>query len=47
MDSSFKEPQEIPPEDKVTLSPLDKYQIYGKFPLKMVIHALLIVFMTI
>ena len=35
------------PEKKVTLSQLDKYQIYGKFPLKMVIHALLIVFMTI
>ena len=47
MDSSFKEPQEIPPEDKVTLSPLDKYRIYGKFPLNMVIHALLIVFTTI
>ena len=47
MDSSFKEPQEIPPEDKVTLSPLDKYRIYGKFPLNMVIHTLLIVFTTI
>ena len=47
MDSSLKEPQEIPPEDKVTLSPLDKYRIYGKFPLNMIVHILLIVFTTI
>ena len=47
MDSFLQEPQEIPPEDKVTLSPLDKYRIYGKFPLNMIVHILLIVFTTI
>ena len=43
----MKEPQEIPPEDKIALSPLDKYRIYGKFHLNMIIHILLIVFTTI
>ena len=33
MDYSINKPVEIPPEDKVALSPLDKYRIYGKFPL--------------
>ena len=40
-------PTEIPPEDKITLSPLDKYRIYRKFPLHMIIHILLAVFNTI
>ena len=40
-------PTEIPPEDKITLSPLDKYRIYGKFPLDLIIHVLLVVFTTI
>ena len=39
--------QEIPPEDKIALSPLDKYRIYGKFPLNMIVHILLVVFTTI
>ena len=47
MDSSNKDTQDIPPEDKISLSPLDKYRIYGKFPLNMIIHILLIVFTTI
>ena len=40
-------PTEIPPEDKITLRPLDKYRIYRKFPLHMIIHILLAVFNTI
>ena len=40
-------PTEIPPEDKITLSPLDKYRIYGKFPFHMIIHIILLVFNTI
>ena len=40
-------PTEIPPEDKITLSPLDKYRIYNKFPFHMVIHIILFVFNTI
>ena len=47
MDYSLKKAEEIPPEDKVTLSPLDKYRIYGKFPLNIIIHILLVVFTTI
>ena len=47
MDYSAKAPKDIPPEDKVTLSPLDKYRIYGKLPLNMIIHILLVVFTTI
>ena len=47
MDSSNKDTQDIPPEDKISLSPLDKYRIYGKFPLNMIVHILLIVFTTI
>ena len=42
-----KDHQEIPPEDKVSLSPLDKYRIYGKFPLNIIIHVLLVVFTSI
>ena len=47
MNYSSKDLQDIPPEDKVTLSPLDKYRIYGKFPLNIIIHILLVVFTTI
>lgn len=47
MNYSIKDHQEIPPEDKVILSPLDKYRIYGKFPLNIIIHALLVVFTSI
>ena len=47
MNSFSKEIQEIPPEDKIHLSPLDKYRIYGKFPLDMIVHVLLVVFTTI
>ena len=39
--------KEIPPEDKITLSPLEQYAIYGKFPFFMVIHILLLVFNTL
>ena len=39
--------KEIPPEDKIVLSPLDQYVIYGKFPYFMVIHLLLLVFNTL
>ena len=35
---SSKQASEIPPEDKISLSPLDKYRIYGKFPYHMIIH---------
>ena len=38
---------EIPPEDKITLSPLDQYRIYGKFPYHMIIHIILLVFNTL
>ena len=44
---STKIPTEIPPEDKIILSPLDKYRIYGKFPYHMIIHLSLLVFNTI
>ena len=47
MDYLPKDLQDIPPEDKVTLSPLDKYRIYGKFPLNIIIHILLVVFTSI
>ena len=47
MDYLPKDPQDIPPEDKVALSPLDKYRIYGKFPLNIIIHILLVVFTSI
>ena len=47
MDYLPKDPQDIPPEDKITLSPLDKYRIYGKFPLNIIIHILLVVFTSI
>ena len=39
--------KEIPPEDKIVLSPLDQYVIYGKFPYFMVIHIVLLVFNTL
>ena len=39
--------KEIPPEDKIALSPLDQYIIYGKFPYFMVIHIVLLVFNTL
>ena len=44
---SMKNKIEIPPEDKILLSPLDKYRIYGKFPFHMIIHIILLVFNTI
>ena len=45
---SYQKPkQEIPPEDIIALSPLDKYRIYGKFPLNMIVHILLAVFTSI
>ena len=44
---SSRIPTEIPPEDKISLSPLDKYRIYGKFPYHMIIHILLLVFNTL
>ena len=44
---SSKIPAEIPPEDKITLSPLDKYRIYGRFPYHMVIHIMLLIFNSI
>ena len=44
---SLRIPTEIPPEDKITLSPLDKYRIYGKFPFHMVIHIMLLIFNTL
>ena len=44
---SSKQASEIPPEDKISLSPLDKYRIYGKFPYHMIIHILLLVFNSI
>ena len=40
-------PTEIPPEDKITLSPLDQYRIYGKFPYHMVIYIILLIFNTL
>ena len=39
--------KEIPPEDKITLSPIEQYVIYGKFPYFMIIHILLLVFNTL
>ena len=44
---SSRIPAEIPPVDKITLSPLDKYRIYGKFPYHMIIHILLLIFNSI
>ena len=41
---SSRIPAEIPPEDNITLSPLDKYRIYGKFPYHMIIHIMLLIF---
>ena len=38
---------EIPAEDKVVLSPIDKYTIYGRFPYHLVIHILLLIFNTL
>ena len=43
---SLRIPTEIPPEDIITLSPLDKYRIYGKFPYHMIIHITLLIFNT-
>lgn len=37
---------EMPINDKITLSPIDKYRIYGKFPWKMLIHIMLILATT-
>ena len=37
----------IPPEDKILLSPLDQYVIYGKFPYFMIIHIVLLVLNTL
>ena len=38
---------EIPIEDDVNMSPLDKYSIYGKYPYHMIIHILLLIFTTL
>ena len=45
--SSKQAKQEIPPEDKIALSSLDKFRIYGKFPLDMIVHVLLVVFTSL
>ena len=37
----------IPIQDKIGLSPLDKFRIYGKFPLDMILHLLLVVFTSV
>ena len=37
---------EMPINDKISLSPIDKYRIYGKFPWKMLIHIMLILATT-
>lgn len=39
--------KEIPPEDKIALSPVEQYIIYGKFPYFMIFHILLLVFNTL
>ena len=39
--------KEIPPEDKIVLSPVDQYVIYGKFPYFMIIHIILLVLNTL
>ena len=39
--------KQIPPEDKIVLSPVEQYVIYGKFPYFMIIHILLFVFNTL
>ena len=39
--------KEIPPEDKIVLSPIEQYIVYGKFPYFMIIHILLLVFNTL
>ena len=46
-DSSKQTKEEIPPEDTIALSSLDKYRIYGKFPLDMIVHVLLVVFTSL
>ena len=38
---------EIPIEDEVNMSPLDKYSIYGRFPYHMIIHIFLLIFTTL
>ena len=43
----MKANSEIPVEDKVVLSPIDKYRIYGRFPYHLVIHILVLVFNTL
>ena len=43
---SLNIPTEMPPNDKITLSPLDKFRIYGKFPFHMIIHIMLLIFNT-
>ena len=37
------EEDELPVNDELFLSPIQKYKIYGKFPYKMVIHSLLVI----
>ena len=37
------ENKQIPLKDKLYLSPIDKYRLYGRFPVKMILHFLLII----
>jgi len=43
----IKRKSEIPLIDDITLSPIDKYRIYGKFPYAMLIQLILVIFTTL
>ena len=36
----------IPLKDKILLGPIEKYVKYGKFPFKLLLHILMLIFLT-
>ena len=43
----YSNPKHIPYKDKMFLTPTEKYRIYGKFPVRMVLDIILIILITI
>ena len=44
---NYSNPDHVPFKDKMTINPIERYRIYGKFPVRMVLDIVLVVLSTI
>ncbi len=45
--NDYSDPDHIPYKDKMFLTPTEKYRIYGKFPVRMILDIILVILTTI